>query len=90
MDKTSPKNGECFFLCVKKIGDGLSIPKGALCHEDASSWGRLVLGMQHPGDVLSWGCFNQGTFCLGMLHPLGRFVLVCIVRVKAGPQYFQN
>jgi hypothetical protein len=50
----------------EKIGDGLSVPMGMLCHGDALSRGRFVQGMDRPRDGSSRGRIVQGAFRPGM------------------------
>jgi hypothetical protein len=79
MDKASPKNRGHFVHFFLKIRDGLSVPKGTLCHRDASSWGRFVQGMDCPDDISSRGtlCYqNLGDGLLRGQIMRGRFVRV--------------
>jgi hypothetical protein len=59
---------------MKKIGDGLSVPMGTLCHGDGSSRGRFVQGTDRPRDGSSRGGIVQGTDRPGHGLSRGRFV----------------
>jgi hypothetical protein len=81
-DKTSLKFLGHFVLFVKKIWDGLSVPKGyfvlgTFCPKD-----RSVAGTFQPG-TLRPRTFRPGTFRQGT-HHLHTIVVYCIIYERSG------
>jgi hypothetical protein len=73
--RRSPKNRGRLVHIVNKIGDGLSVLMGMLCHGDGSSRRWIVQGTDRPGDASFRGRFVRGRIVRGRIVR-GRIVRV--------------